>query len=68
VVKNVGLDNAVEESAANEAKLTVDSSSGTTDVVPACSSVVRKGWVGVLEVGDSNYDELAKLVISQTFT
>lgn len=54
VVQDVGLNNAVEESAANEAELTVDSRSSSTDVVPAGSSVVRKSWVGVLEECDGN--------------
>jgi hypothetical protein len=54
VVKDVRLDDTVEESTANESKLTVDGSSGTTDVVPAGTGVVRKGWVSVLEIGDGN--------------
>lgn len=54
MVKNVSLDNAVKESAADESKFTVDSCRGTTDVVPALTRVVGKSWVGVLEVGNSN--------------
>lgn len=50
----MGLNNPVEQGASNEAKFTVDSCSCATDVVPACTSVVRKSWVGVLEVGNSN--------------
>lgn len=54
VVKNVGLDDTVEKSAADEAKFTVDGCCGTTDVVPALTRVMRESWVGVLEVGDGN--------------
>ena len=48
VVEDVGFNDAVEKSAADEAKLTVNSGGRSTDVVPASSSVVRKSWVGVL--------------------
>lgn len=34
VMKNVGLDNAVEELTTDETKLTVDGGSGAADVVP----------------------------------
>jgi hypothetical protein len=54
MVKNVGLDDTVKKSAANESKFTVDSSGGTTNVVPALTTVVRKSWVSVLKEGDSN--------------
>lgn len=54
VVEDVGLDNAVEKLAANEAELTVNRCGRTSDVVPGSTGVVRKGGVGVLEVGDSN--------------
>lgn len=35
VVENVGLNNAVEEGAADETKFAVNGCSGTTNVVPA---------------------------------
>lgn len=54
VVKNVGLDDTVEKSAADESEFTIDRSGGTTNVVPALTTVVRKSWVSVLKVGDSN--------------
>ena len=52
VVEDVGLDNAVEKVTANEAKLTVDGSSGTTGVGPGLGVVVRQSGVGVLQEGD----------------
>jgi len=54
VVENVGFDDAMKESAANESEFSVDGCSGTSNVVPAASGVVRKCWVGVLEISDSN--------------
>ena len=54
VVQDVGFDNAVEESAANETKFTINSCSGSTNVIPASGGVVRERWVGVLKVGDCN--------------
>jgi hypothetical protein len=54
MVKNVGLDDTVEKSAADESEFTIDRSGGTTNVVPALTTVVRKSWVSVLKVGDSN--------------
>ena len=52
VVKNVGLDDTVEEMTSDEAKLTVDGSSGTTSVGPGVGVVVGEGGVGVLQEGD----------------
>jgi hypothetical protein len=63
VVENVGLDDAVEEAAADETELTVDSSSGTASVGPGLSVVVRKGRVSVLKVGDGNCISLALFVL-----
>lgn len=54
VVQDVGLDDTVEEVAADEAKLTVDGRGGATDEVPLIGSVVREGGVGVLEESDGN--------------
>jgi len=52
VVENVGLDNAVEKGASDEAKLTVNGSSGTASVGPGVGVVVGQGRVGVLQEGD----------------
>lgn len=52
VVQDVGLDDAVEEVAADEAEVAVDGGGGAADVVPAAGLVVGEGGVGVLEVGD----------------
>ena len=54
VVEDVGLDDAVEDLAANEAELAVNGSGGTTSEVPGLAGVVREGRVGVLEVGDGD--------------
>jgi len=54
VVEDVGLDDAVEEMATNEAKFAVDRSGGTTNVVPGFGRIMGEGWVGVLEEGDGN--------------
>lgn len=54
VVQDVGLNDAVEEVAADEAELAVNGGSGTADEVPLLLNVVRKGGVGVLEVGNGN--------------
>lgn len=54
VVKDVGLDDAVEEVAADEAELAVDGGSAATDVVPLLSGVVGERGVGVLEEGDGD--------------
>lgn len=54
VVKNVSLDDTVEKGTADETKFAVDGCGGTTDIVPALTRVVGKGWIGVLEVGDGN--------------
>lgn len=54
VVENVGFNDAVEESAANEAELAVNCGGGSTNIGPASSGVVGKRRVGMLEVGDCN--------------
>ena len=52
VMQDVGLDDAVEDVAADEAKLTIDRGSSPASEVPGLTGVVRKGGIGVLEVGD----------------
>lgn len=54
VVEDMSLDDAVEKVAADEAHLTINGSSGTTDEVPLIVGVVGKGRVGVLKEGDGN--------------
>jgi len=54
VVKNVGLNDAVEDLAADETELAVNGSGGTTSEVPGLAGVVREGRVGVLEVSDGD--------------
>jgi hypothetical protein len=55
VMENVSFNNAVEESPADETEFAVNSCGSTTNIGPAFTSVVRKSWVSVLEVGDSNW-------------
>lgn len=55
VVEDVGLDDAVEEVTADEAKLTVDGRGRATGEVPRLASVVRERRVGVLKVGDGDW-------------
>lgn len=52
VVKNVGLDDTVEELSADESEFSVDGCGGSTGVCPALTGVVGKRWVSVLKVGD----------------
>lgn len=54
VVQDVCLDDAMEEMAADEAKLTVDSRSGTANKVPRIGGVMGQGGVGVLQESDGN--------------
>ena len=62
VVENVSLDNAVEQSTANETEFAINCCSSTTNIIPALSRVVRKGGVGVLKVGDGDYKTLAYVI------
>jgi hypothetical protein len=55
VVQHVRLDNAVEEVAADEAKLTIDGGSATTDEVPLVSGVMGKRRIGVLQESDGDW-------------
>lgn len=54
VVKDVSLNDAVEQVSANKAHLTINSSSSSTDKIPLLGGVVRQSWVSVLEEGDGN--------------
>jgi hypothetical protein len=55
VVKNVGLDDAVEDVATDEAEVTVNCSSCSTSEIPGLRLVVGEGGVGVLKESDGNY-------------
>ena len=54
VVQDMGLDDAVEEGAADEAELTIDGGGGAAHVVPALGGVVGEGWISVLQVRDGD--------------
>jgi hypothetical protein len=59
VVKDVGFNDTMEESAADKTKLAIDCRSGSTDIVPAFGRVMGKGGISVLKVGDCNWMSLA---------
>lgn len=54
VVQDVRLDDAVQELAADEAKLAVNGRGGTACVGPGVGVVVGERGVGVLKVGDGD--------------
>jgi hypothetical protein len=54
VVQHVGLDDSVEDVAADEAEVAVNGGSSAAGEVPHLRLVVRKGRVGVLEEGNSD--------------
>jgi hypothetical protein len=54
VVEHVSLNNSVEKLTTNKPEFAINCRSSATDVVPGFTSVVRKGWIGVLKVGDRN--------------
>lgn len=60
VVKDVGLDDAVEKLTTDETEFTIDGCSCTADIVPAAGGIVRECGIGVLEVGDGNCIQLVK--------
>lgn len=55
VVGDVGLDDSVKKSTADESELAVNCGCGTTGEVPGLVVVVRKSGVGVLQVSDGHY-------------
>jgi hypothetical protein len=55
VVDHVVLNDAVEEVAADEAKLAVDGGQSSLDKGPVLGIIVRHIDVGVVQVGDGNY-------------
>lgn len=54
VVKNMGFNDAMEDVATDEAKVTINGSSSSTGEVPRLGLVVGEGGVGVLEESDGN--------------
>ena len=55
MVKDMGLNDAMHEVAADEAKLTINRGGGSADKRPSLVSVVRKRGIGVLKKGDGHY-------------
>lgn len=56
VVHNVVLDDAMEHVAADEAKITVDGGRSALDESPVLRLVMRCLLVGVVKIGDGNYN------------
>lgn len=54
VVEDVGLNDAVEELAADETEFAVNGCGGAAGEVPGLASIVGEGRVGVLEEGDGD--------------
>lgn len=57
VMKNVGFDNAVEKLAANKTKFAIYRSSSTTGVGPGMGLIMRERRIGMLEVGDGDFED-----------
>jgi len=55
VVKNVSLNDAVEKLTTDKAKFAVNGCSGSANIVPGGSIIVRKRRVCMLKVGDSDW-------------
>jgi hypothetical protein len=64
VVQDVRLDDAVQERAADEAELAVDSRGGAAGVGPGLSVVVGERGVGVLEEGDGDCGSLVRVSLN----
>jgi hypothetical protein len=54
VVEHVSLNNTMEKLTTDKSKFAINCRSGATNIVPRCTGVMGKGWIGVLEVGDRN--------------
>ena len=54
VVQNVGFDDAVEDVAAHESKVTVNGGGSPAGKAPHLRLVVRQSWVSVLQEGDGD--------------
>ncbi len=59
VVEHMGFDDVVHEEATHGAEIAVDCCGGATREGPGVAAIVREGGVGVLEVGDVHFGELA---------
>lgn len=51
---NVGIDNTVEDVAANEAKITIDSSKSSGHESPSFTIIMRDVLVRMVKIGNSN--------------
>jgi hypothetical protein len=65
VVEDVGLDDAVEELAADEAEFAVDGCGGAAGVRPGLGRVMWEGRIRVLEEGDGDYSVVLVLFITK---
>lgn len=62
VVQDVGLNDTVEDVAADETEVTIDGGSGATGEVPDLGLVVGEGGVSVLEEGNGDYMNVRMLI------
>ena len=58
MVDNVGIDDTMEQVAANEPEITVNCSKSTLDKGPGISLIVRQLWMSVMQIGNSDYHDL----------
>jgi len=66
-MKDVGLDDAVEELTADEAELPVDGGGGPADEVPFFCLVMGQGRICVLEEGDGDCETTGALARTSVF-
>ena len=55
VVEYVRLNNVVEEIMTDETKITINRRCCSTHKTPSLRCIVRQRWVGVMKVGDCNF-------------
>lgn len=54
VVKNMSLDNSVEKLSSDKSEFSINGRCGSSSIIPAFRSIVRKRWISVLKIGDGN--------------
>lgn len=54
VMKDMGFDDAMENVSADKSKFAIDGRSGSTNIIPGISGIVRQSGVCMLEEGDGN--------------
>lgn len=54
MVEDMGLNDAVHQLSSDESKFTVDGRCGATSIRPGLGKIMRKGGVGVLQIGNGH--------------